>query len=58
MIMTDGKVILKTPFVIQNFTCIDNFIMTVFPDLESYLKEHLAVGIQTSSLVSIAYSKL
>ncbi|HYG00417.1 MAG TPA: hypothetical protein VD815_10010 [Candidatus Saccharimonadales bacterium] len=56
--MSGGEVRLRTPFVIQNFSSLDNFIMTVFPDLESYLKEQLVGGIQKSALVGVAYSKL
>jgi len=56
--MSDGEVSLRTPFVIQNFSNIDNFIMTIFPDLESYLKEQLERGIQKPALASIAYSNL
>jgi hypothetical protein len=56
--MSDGEVSLRTPFVVQNFSNIDNFIMTIFPDLESYLKEQLERGIQKPALVSIVYSKL
>lgn len=56
--MIGSEVILKTPFVIQNFTNTNKFIMTVLPDLESYLKEQIAQGIQKSDLDSIAYSKL
>jgi len=54
----NGEIILKTPFVIQKFISIDNFITTVFPDLESYLKEQIVRGIEKSSLDSIAYSQL
>lgn len=56
--MSDGEVSLRTPFVVQNFSNIDNFIMTIFPDLESYLKEQLERGIQKPALASIVYSKL
>jgi hypothetical protein len=54
----DCEIILKTPFVIQKFSNIDTFIMTVFPDLESYLKEQIVREIEKSSLDSIAYSQL
>ncbi len=54
----NGEIILKTPFVIQKFNNIDTFIMTVFPDLESYLKEQIGREIERSSLDSIAYSQL
>jgi hypothetical protein len=40
------------------FSNIDTFIMTVFPDLESYLKEQVVREIEKSSLDSIAYSQL
>ena len=56
--MSDGEVSLRTPFVVQNFSNIDNFIMTIIPDLESYLKEQLERGIQKPALASIVYSKL
>lgn len=56
--MSDGEVSLRTPFVVQNFTSIDNFIINIFPDLESYLKEQIEVGIQKSALINIAYSKI
>ncbi|MDN5846024.1 MAG: hypothetical protein L0H53_07095 [Candidatus Nitrosocosmicus sp.] len=56
--MSSSEITLRTPFVIQNFASIDNFIMTVFPALESYLNEKLVEGVQTSALVSMAYSKL
>lgn len=54
----NAEIILKTPFVIQKFDNIDTFIMAVFPDLESYLKEQIVRGIDKSSLDSIAYSQL
>ena len=54
----NGEIILKTPFVIQKFDNVDTFIMAVFPDLESYLKEQIVRGIDKSSLDSIAYSQL
>ena len=53
-----GEIVLKTPFIIQKFSNIDTFIMTVFPDLESYLKEQIVRGIGKSSLDGIAYSQL
>lgn len=56
--MSDSEVSLRTPFVVQNFASIDNFIMAIFPDLKSYLKEQIEVGIQKSALVNIAYSKI
>lgn len=56
--MSNDLIILKTPFVIQDFTNIDNFILTVFPNLESFLKEQLLEGIQESALIDIAYSSL
>ncbi len=55
--MTD-EIIVKTPFVIQNYTNIESFITTIFPDLESYLKEQIRQGIQESNLNNIAYSQL
>jgi hypothetical protein len=56
--MSRGKVSLHTPFVVQNFSNIDNFIMTIFPDLESYVKEQVAKGIQKSAMMNIVYYKL
>lgn len=56
--MPSGEVFLKTPFVVQKFSNIQNFIITIFPDLESYLKEKIEQGIKTSDLSSIAFSKL
>ena len=32
--------------------------MTVFPDLESYIKEQIVKGTQKPAMISIAYSKL
>jgi hypothetical protein len=55
--MTD-EIIVKTPFVIQNYTNIESFITTIFPDLESYIKEQITQGIQKSNLNNIAYSQL
>ncbi len=52
------EVSLKTPFEIQRFTNIENFIMVVFPELESHLKEQMKQGIQKSNLNGIAYSQL
>ncbi len=52
------EIIVKTPFVIQNYTDIESFITTMFPDLESYLKEQITQGIQKSDLNNIAYSQL
>jgi hypothetical protein len=45
--MSRGKVSLRTPFVVQTFSSIDNFIMTIFPDLESYLKEQIEEGFKS-----------
>ena len=57
MIM-NGEVSLKTPFVIQKFDSIDDVIMTIFPDIESYLKKPLSSNINRSDLDIIAYSEL
>jgi hypothetical protein len=54
----NGEIILKDPFGIQKFNNIDTFLMTVFPDIESYLKEQIVRGIDKTSLHSIAYSQL
>lgn len=54
----NGEVSLKTPFVIQKFDSIDDFIMTIFPDLESYLKKAQSSSIPRSDLDTIAYSEL
>ena len=56
--MPGEQVSLRTPFVIQSFSRIHNFIMVIFPDLESYLNEQIEEGLQKSALISIAYSKL
>ena len=56
--MTDLEIILKTPFVIQRFSNVNNFIMTIVPDLEPYLKIERSQGFQKSDLDRIAYSKL
>ncbi|WP_148686280.1 hypothetical protein [Candidatus Nitrosocosmicus hydrocola] len=56
--MSESEVSLKTPFAVQRFTNIENFIMIVFPKLESYLKEQIARGIQKSNLNGIAYTQL
>lgn len=56
--MSDGKVSLKTPFMIENFNNINNFIMTIFPDIESYIKEQIAQGIHKSDLDNLVYYKL
>jgi hypothetical protein len=53
MIM-NGEVSLKTPFVIQKFDSIDDFIVTIFPDIESYLKKALSSNIHRSNLDTIA----
>lgn len=54
----NGEIILKTPFGIQKFDNIDTFIITVFLDLESYLKEQIVRGVDKSSLDSTTYSQL
>lgn len=54
----NGEVSLNTPFVIQKFDSIDDFIMTIFPDIESYLKKSLSSNIHRSDLDTIAYSEL
>ncbi len=53
-----GEFSLKTPFVIQKFDGIDDFIMTIFPDIKSYLKKALSSNIHRSDLDTIAYSEL
>jgi hypothetical protein len=55
--MTDS-VTLRTPFVIQNFESIEDFIVTIFPRLESYLQKQLSQGLQESDLATLAYSEL
>jgi hypothetical protein len=44
--------------VIQKFDSIDDFIMTTFPDIESYLKEALSSNIHRLDLDTIEYSEL
>jgi len=56
--MSEREVSLKTPFAVQRFTNIENFIMIVYPELESYLKEQTVQGIQKSNLDGIAYTQL
>ncbi len=51
-------VILRTPFMIQKFDGIDDFIKTIFPDIESYLKKASSSNIQRPDLDTIAYSEL
>ena len=51
------SVTLRTPFGIQKFESIDDFIKTIFPDIESYLKA-LSSSIQRPDLDKIAYSEL
>ncbi len=57
MIMS-SEVSLKTPFMIQKFDSIDDFIKTIFPDIESYMKKQLLSNIQRSNLDTIVYSEL
>ena len=38
----NSSVTLRTPFVIQKFESIEDFIMTIFPDIESYMKKALS----------------
>ncbi len=55
----NGEIILKTPFHIQKFESIEDFIMTIFPDIESYMKKALSSSnIHRSDLDTIAYSEL
>ena len=54
----NGEIILKTPFVIQKFDNIDTFILTIFPDLKSYVQKQLSLGIRKSDLESQVYSEL
>ena len=56
--MNGDEIILKTPFVLQKFDSIDDFIMTIFPDLKSYVQKQISKGIQNSDLESQAYSEL
>ena len=44
--------------MIQKFDSIDDFIKTIFPDLDSYLKKALSSNIQRPDLDKIAYSEL
>ena len=44
--------------MIQKFDSIDDVIMTIFPDIESYLKKPLSSNINRSDLDIIAYSEL
>jgi hypothetical protein len=44
--------------VIQKFDSIDDVIMTIFPDIESYLKKPPSSNINRSDLDIIAYSEL
>jgi hypothetical protein len=53
-----NSVTLRTPFKIQNFESIEHFIMTIFPDLKSYLQKQLSKGIQKSDLPTLAYPEL
>ncbi len=53
-----SEVSLKTPFIIQKFDSIDDFIKTIFPDIESYMKKQLLSNIQRSNLDTIVYSEL
>lgn len=53
-----SEVSLKTPFMIQKFDSIDDFIKTIFPDIESYMKKQLLSNIQRSNLDTIVYSEL
>jgi len=55
----DSSVTLTTPFVIQKFESIDDFIMTIFTDIESYLKKAFSsLNIQRPDLDTVAYSEL
>ena len=55
----NSSVTLRTPFVIQKFESIEDFIMTIFPDIESYMKKALSSSdIHRSDLDTIAYSEL
>ena len=54
----NGEIILKTPFQIQKFESIEDFIMTIFPDLESYLQKQLSLGIQKADLANLVYPEL
>jgi hypothetical protein len=53
-----NSVTLRTPFKIQNFESIEEFIMTIFPDLKSYLQKQLTKGIQKSDLANLVYPEL
>lgn len=53
-----SEVSLKTPFMIQKFDSIDDFIKTIFPDIESYMKKQLLSNIQRSNLDTVVYSEL
>jgi hypothetical protein len=53
-----SSVTLRTPFKIQNFESIEDFIMTIFPDLESYLQKQLIKGIKKADLATLVYSEL
>ena len=57
-IITKNMLILRTPFMIQKFDSIEDFIVTIFPDIESYLRKALSANIHMSDLDTIAYSEL
>ena len=54
----NSSVTLRTPFVIQKFESIEDFIMTIFPDIKSYLQKQTLKGIQKSDFESHVYSEL
>ncbi len=43
--------------MIQNFDSVDDFIITIFPDIETYMGKQLLSNIQWPDLVTITYSE-
>ena len=55
----DRSITLRTPFKMHRFESIEDFIMTIFSDIESYLKKALlSSNVHNPDLDTIAYSEL
>src|SRR5690348_12308139 len=54
----NDEIILRIPFAIRKFKNIDTFVLTIFPDLKSYIQEQIQKGIQKSALEAKVYFEL
>lgn len=58
MIITNNQINLKTLFIEIEFNSLDDFIITIFPDIEIYIKKQISLGISRSDLDAAAHYEL